>query len=72
VLQTTVIAAFVALMLVGLALMAFAWLMARWVRRFYRASRVRRAPGPLGPSDWDPQPWVGPGTTGDRTEDSHE
>jgi hypothetical protein len=52
------VAAFVALVLVGIGLMAFAWLLAKWVRRSTRLSRRRPSKGPIGPSDWEPQPWV--------------
>ncbi|OHB79222.1 MAG: hypothetical protein A2W31_07870 [Planctomycetes bacterium RBG_16_64_10] len=59
-LQRTVVAALVALLLLGAAMMAFAWLTARWVWHRWRRPEARRPTGRIGPSDWDPQPWIAP------------
>jgi hypothetical protein len=63
-LTASVIAALIGLVLLGLGLMLFAWLLARWIRRTTRPADVERPKGPLGPSDWEPQPWV-PSEEGD-------
>jgi hypothetical protein len=63
-LTASVIAALIGLVLLGLGLMLFAWLLARWIRRTTRPADVVRPKGPLGPSDWEPQPWV-PSEEGD-------
>jgi len=66
-LRTMALAMLLGLLLLGVALIGFAWLMARWVRRRAR-SGSRRARRPLGPSDWDPQPWMAAEEPGAATE----
>jgi len=57
-LWASVVAALIGLVLLGLGLMLFAGLMARWVRRTTRRSAAGHPKGGLGPSDWEPQPWT--------------
>lgn len=57
---STVAASLFVLVLLGLTLVALIWFGARWTRRVMQ-TRPRRQPSEmLGPSDWDPQPWVPP------------
>lgn len=48
--------------LLGLLLLAVAWLVGRWIRRSIRGGGRRFRPGRIGPSDWEPGGMTAPRT----------